>query len=88
LKLWLSRGKQKDDLLGPGLPVAEGERLVKEFAMSLSQEEIDYIKASTAEQKRREQARARQFQVVAAVLFGLLCAASIGAYFGFTALRC
>ena len=31
LKLWLSRGKQKDDLLGPGLPLAEGEKLVKDF---------------------------------------------------------
>ena len=84
LRLWVSRGKQKDDLLGPGLPVAEGERLVKEFQTSLSLEEIDYIKASSGERRRREQARARQFQVAAAVLFVLLCAASIGAYFGFT----
>src|SRR5271157_5366921 len=84
LRLWVSRGRQKDDLLGPGLPVAEGERLVKEFQTSLSREEIDYIKASSGERKRREQARARQFQVAAAVLFVLLCAASIGAYFGFT----
>src|SRR5271165_6015458 len=84
LRLWLSRGKQKDDLLGPGLPVAEGERLVNEFATSLSREEIDYIKASTAERKRREQARARQFQVAAGVLFVLLCAASMGAYLGIT----
>ena len=36
LKLWLSRGKQKDDLLGPGLPLAEGEKLVKDFGPSLS----------------------------------------------------
>src|SRR5271165_1406868 len=36
LRLWVSRGRQKDDLLGPGLPVAEGERLVKEFQTSLS----------------------------------------------------
>jgi serine/threonine protein kinase len=84
LRLWVSRGRQKDDLLGPGLPVAEGERLVKEFQTSLSREEIDYIKASSGERKRREQARARQFQVAAVVLFVLLCAASIGAYFGFT----
>jgi tetratricopeptide (TPR) repeat protein len=84
LRLWVSRGKQKDDLLGPGLPVAEGERLVKEFQTALSREEIDYIEASSGERKRREQARARQFQVAAAVLFILLCAASIGAYFGFT----
>ena len=35
LKLWLSRGKQKDDLLGPGLPLAEGEKLLKDFGSSL-----------------------------------------------------
>ena len=29
LKLWLSRGKQKDDLLEPGLHLAEGEKLSK-----------------------------------------------------------
>jgi hypothetical protein len=28
MKLWLSRGRQKDDLLGPGLPLAEGEKLI------------------------------------------------------------
>ena len=36
LKLWLSRGKQKDDLLEPGLHLAEGEKLVKDFGPSLS----------------------------------------------------
>src|SRR5262249_9172940 len=30
MKLWLSRGKQKDDLLGAGLPIAEGEKLLKD----------------------------------------------------------
>ena len=29
LKLWLSRGKQTDDLLGPGLHLAEGEKLAQ-----------------------------------------------------------
>ena len=43
LKLWLSRGKQKDDLLGPGLPLAEGEKLVKDFGSSLSRDQTDYI---------------------------------------------
>src|ERR1700722_20057181 len=36
LKLWLSRGKQKDDLLESGLHLAEGEKLVKDFGPSLS----------------------------------------------------
>ncbi len=52
LKLWLSRGKQKDDLLGPGLPLAEGEMLVKDFESSVSREQSDYIHASIAERKR------------------------------------
>jgi WD40 repeat protein/serine/threonine protein kinase len=55
LKLWLSRGKQKDDLLGPGLPLAEGEKLVKDFESSLSRDQTDYIHASIAERKRRKQ---------------------------------
>src|SRR6476619_2497926 len=49
LKLWLSRGKQKDDLLGPGLPLAEGEKLVKDFGPSLNREQTDYVHASIAE---------------------------------------
>ena len=49
LKLWLSRGKQKDDLLGPGLPLAEGEKLVKDFGSSLSRDQTDYIHGSVAE---------------------------------------
>ena len=39
LKLWLSRGKQTDDLLEPGLHLAEGEKLVKDFGPSLSREQ-------------------------------------------------
>lgn len=47
-----------------GLPVAyaEGERSVNEVATSLSREEIEYIESSTAERKRREQARAPHFK--------------------------
>ena len=46
LKLWLSRGKQKDDLLEPGLHLAEGEKLVKDFGPSLNREQIDYAPTS------------------------------------------
>jgi hypothetical protein len=68
LKLWLSRGKQKDDLLGPGLPLAEGEKLVKDFGPSLSREQLDYISASIAERGRRKQARERiRYAVMAAI---------------------
>src|SRR6201993_2970368 len=68
LKLWLSRGKQKDDLLEPGLHLAEGEKLVKDFEPSLSREQTDYIHASIAERNRRKQAQARiRYAVMAAI---------------------
>jgi WD40 repeat protein len=68
LKLWLSRGKQKDDLLGPGLPLAEGEKLVKDFGPSLSREQIGYVYASVKERKRRKQAQERiRYAVMAAI---------------------
>ena len=68
LKLWLSRGKQTDDLLEPGLHLAEGEKLVKDFGPSLSREQTDYIYASIAERNRRKQAQARiRYAVMAAI---------------------
>jgi WD40 repeat protein/serine/threonine protein kinase len=68
MKLWLSRGKQKDDLLGPGLPLAEGEKLVKDFGPSLSREQTDYILESIAERKRRKQAEVRiRYTVMTAI---------------------
>jgi WD40 repeat protein len=68
LKLWLSRGKQKDDLLGPGLPLAEGEKLVKDFGPSLNREQTDYILASIAERKRRKQIETRiRYAVMTAI---------------------
>ena len=68
LKLWLSRGKQKDDLLEPGLHLAEGEKLVKDFGPSLSREQIDYVSASIAERDRRKHARERiRYAVMAAI---------------------
>jgi WD40 repeat protein/serine/threonine protein kinase len=68
LKLWLSRGQQKDDLLGPGLPLAEGEKLAKDFGSSLNREQTDYICASIAERNRRKHAQARiRFGMMAAI---------------------
>ena len=68
LKLWLSRGKQKDDLLEPGLHLAEGEKLVKDFGPSLNREQTDYVYASIAERNRRKQAQARiRYAVMAAI---------------------
>jgi WD40 repeat protein/tetratricopeptide (TPR) repeat protein len=53
LRLWRYRGNQKDDLLRPGLPLAEGEKLVKEFEASLSLEAATYVRASISETRRR-----------------------------------
>jgi WD40 repeat protein/energy-coupling factor transporter ATP-binding protein EcfA2 len=68
MRLWLSRGRQKDDLLGPGLPLAEGEKLVKDFEPSLSQEQTGYIHASIAERKRTKQVQERfRYAVMGAI---------------------
>ena len=68
LKLWVSRGKQKDDLLEPGLHLAEGEKLVKDFGPSLNREQTDYVYASIAERNRRKKAQARiRYAVMAAI---------------------
>ena len=79
LKLWLSRGKQKDDLLGPGLPLAEGEKLLKDFEPSLSQTQTDYVRASVAEQKRRQRVRDRiRYGVMAGITAALIVAVIFG----------
>jgi serine/threonine protein kinase/tetratricopeptide (TPR) repeat protein len=79
LKLWLSRGKQKDDLLGPGLPLAEGEKLAKDFGPSLSREEVDYVDASSAELKRRKQIQERiRYTVLACITAALVAAVIFG----------
>jgi WD40 repeat protein/serine/threonine protein kinase len=68
LKLWLSRGKQTDDLLESGLHLAEGEKLLEGFGPSLSREQTDYIYASVAERNRRRQAQARiRYAVMSAI---------------------
>jgi serine/threonine protein kinase/tetratricopeptide (TPR) repeat protein len=79
LKLWLSRGKQKDDLLGPGLPLAEGEKLVKDFSSSLSRGQNDYVSASITEQKRRQRIRERiRYGVMAGITAALVVAIIFG----------
>src|SRR5260370_9745312 len=59
LKLWGSRGKQKDHMLEPGLHFAEHEKLVKDFGPSLNREQIDYVYASVAERNRRKKGQGR-----------------------------
>lgn len=57
LQLWLSRGKQKEDLLPAGLPLAEGETLLRDSAASLGVSQVGYINASIAERHRQRRSR-------------------------------
>ena len=79
LKLWLSRGGQEDDLLRPGLPLAEGEKLAADFASSLSEQQADYIRASIVE---RERLRAAQDRAHYRVMGGITAALIVAVVFG------
>jgi WD40 repeat protein/tetratricopeptide (TPR) repeat protein len=71
LRLWHDRGKQKDDLLRRGLPLAEGEKLVKDFEESLSLEAINYVRASISERKRRRHVQDGIRYTILAAITGL-----------------
>jgi hypothetical protein len=66
LKLWLGRGRQSDDLLDPGIGLAEAETLLRDFGSSLSKSQIDYIQKSLARQKRHS--RVRDYLGLAAII--------------------
>ena len=52
LKLWLKRGRRTEDLLSPGLGLADGATLLNRFHASLTDAQVEYIQKSLAEQKR------------------------------------
>jgi hypothetical protein len=56
---WKLKERHRDYLLPAGLPLAEAEELVDEFADSLNQEHLDYISASIAERARKKNLRNR-----------------------------
>jgi hypothetical protein len=76
LKLWLQRGRQKHDLLTPGLNLADGETLLNHFHSSLSNDQIEYIRKSLTEQKR-----GRRIKYMVWLAF-LVVLASLAALFG------
>jgi len=80
LRLWHHRGKQKDDLLRPGLPLAEGEKLVKDFEESLSLEAINYVRASITERKRRRRVQDGIRYTILAAITGLAMFAGLQWY--------
>jgi WD40 repeat protein/serine/threonine protein kinase len=84
LKLWVSRGGQADDLLRPGLALAEGEKLAADFASSLSVQQTTFIRASVIERKRL---RAAQDRVRYAVMGGITAALIVAVAFGVVSFR-
>ena len=51
LKLWISRGRQREDLLDRGIGLAEARTLLTEFGLQLNEGQIDYIQRSLARHK-------------------------------------
>ena len=84
LKLWLSRGGQADDLLRPGLALAEGEKLAADFASSLSVQQTTFVRASVIERKRQ---RAAQDRVRYGVMAGITAALVVAVAFGVVSFR-
>jgi hypothetical protein len=53
LKLWISRGRQREDLLDRGIGLAEAQTLLTDFGSQLNEGQIDYIQRSLARHKPR-----------------------------------
>src|SRR5271166_6481414 len=51
LKLWLSRDRRCEDLLGPVFGIADAETLLRHFRSALNKTQIDYIKKILAKNK-------------------------------------
>ena len=51
LKLWLSRDRRCEDLLGPEFGIADAETLLRHFRSALNKTQIDYIKKILAKNK-------------------------------------
>ena len=51
LMLWISRGRQREDLLDRGIGLAEARTLLTDFGSQLNEGQIDYIQRSLARHK-------------------------------------
>ena len=51
LKLWISRGRHREDLLDRGIGLAEAQALLTDFPGQLNEDQIDYIQLSLARHK-------------------------------------
>ena len=74
LRRWQQHNRPKDRLIQPGVPLAEAEKLIADFATELPPDLTGYVRAS------RNRARQRQRLVAAsAVFFLILAVAATGA---------
>jgi hypothetical protein len=80
LRLWQEHGRPKDRLIQPGIPLAEAEKLARDFGAELPAEFTAFVMAS------RNRARVRQRLVAAAAIFFFILAVTAAAA-GFQAYR-
>jgi chromosome segregation ATPase len=76
LRVWLSRGAQRNHLLHDKIALAEAETLLRDFGSELSENQLDYIKKSLAGQKRH--GRARNYLGLAAIIVLAVFAVIVG----------
>ena len=74
LRRWQEHGRLTDRLIQPGVPLAEAEKLIADFASELPAELTGYVVASRNRARRRQQLIA-----AAAVFFFVLAIAATGA---------
>jgi tetratricopeptide (TPR) repeat protein len=70
LRRWREHGRPKDRLIQPGVPLAEAEKLVRDFGAELPVELTSFVMAS------RNRARVRQRLVAAAAIFVFILTAA------------
>jgi tetratricopeptide (TPR) repeat protein len=73
LRRWREHGHPKDRLIQPGVPLAEAEKLVKDFGAELPAELVAYVKASRGRARLRQ-----QLVAAAAVSFFILAVGATG----------
>ena len=74
LRRWQEHGRPKDRLIQSGVPLAEAEKLVRDFGAELPVELTSFVTASRHRARRRQ-----RFERAAAVFFFALAAAATGA---------
>jgi AAA ATPase domain len=76
LKLWLSRDRRCEDLLGPAFGVTDAETLLRHFRSALNKTEIDYIQ-KILEKQKHDRGRNTALSVIGAAVAVLAIVAGI-----------